>query len=338
MDALNAALLSDSDDGRTHYYLGDLLYDKQPDKAIEHWEKAIELGEDYYIVYRNLGFAYSIKNNLEKSIDYYEQAIKQNPNDAAVYTELDALYVFNNTPVEKRLELLENNMEVVRQRDDTLYRYVTALIQSERYDEAFDILNTHHFHLFTEVDSELHGAYLDACLLRGKKYYEQGDYQKALDDYLAALEYPENLEIEIANPIRDETLSKTYYYIGTAYEALGNPVKAKGYYEKASNVNVGDSYYGYYKAKALAELGEAQKAQEAYDLLIDTAEEVDTVKFFAKFGQRSSDKARQAEPYYLKGLAYMGLGKDDQAVEMFEQVLEIDGNNIWARTYLQELR
>ena len=337
IDALKSAMLVNKNDALTPYYLGNLLYDKQPEKAIEEWEKSIAIDSSYYIVHRNLGFAYSIKNDIPKAIQCYENAIQANNQDSAVFHELDVLYSIQGTDINKRLKMFTDNMEVVNQRDDTTYRYVVCLIQSGDYDKAVDILNTRHFHLFTEVDSELHGAYMNAHQLRGNKFYAQAKYKEALDDFLAVLQYPDNLDIEMTNPLLDEPLCRNYYYIANAYEALGDAAKAKEFYEKASQVNVGDTEFGYYKGMAFKKLAQDSHAQAAFDHLIEVAGTLDTVDFFAKFGQRSQDKAKTAEPYFLKGLAYLGMEKYDQAKEQLTKAVELDGNNVWAAFYLNQL-
>lgn len=337
IEALKSAMMGNKNDARSPYYLGNLLYDKQPEKAIEQWKKSIEIDGSYYIVYRNLGFAYSIKNDIPKAIEYYEKAIQCNNQDSAVFHELDILYAIEGTDINKRLKMFTDNMKVVKQRDDTTYRYVVCLIQSGDYDKAIDILTTHYFHLFTEVDSELHGAYMNAYLLRGEKYYSQGKYKEALADFLAVLEYPDNLEIEIANPQRDRSLGRNYYYIAAAYEALDNATKAKEFYEKSSAVNVGDTEFGYYKGMSFKKLGKDSQAEAAFDKLIEVANNSDAVDFFAKFGQRSEDKAKKAEPFFLKGLAYMGMGKYDEAKEQLKKAVELDSNNVWAQFHLNQL-
>ncbi len=337
IEMLKSAMLTNKNDARSPYYLGNLLYDKQPEKAIEQWEKTITIDDSYYIVHRNLGFAYSVKNNVPKAIKCYEKAIQCNNQDSAVFHELDVLYAIDGTDINKRLKMFTDNMEVVKQRDDTFYRYVVCLIQLGDYDGAIKNLMGRYFHLFTEVDSELHGAYMNAYLLRGKKYYEQGKYKEALADFLAVLEYPDNLEIETANPKRDKPLSRNYYYIATAYEALGDATKAKEFYEKSSAVNTGKTEFGYYKGMAFKKQGKDNQARAVFGRMIEVADNLDTVDFFAKFGQRSSDKAKKAEPYFLKGLAYMGMEKHDEAKKQLKKAVELDGNNVWAAFYLNQL-
>lgn len=337
IEPLKSAMLASKDDARTPYYLASLLYDKQPDKAIELLKRSIAIDNSYYIAHRNLGFAYSIKNNVPKAIECYENAIKCDNTDSSVFHELDVLYAMNGTDINKRLEMLTDNIKVVKQRDDTTYRFVLCLIQSGDYNKAIDILTTRHFHLFTEVDSELHGAYMNAYLLRGKKYYDQGKNEEALADFLATHLYPDNLEIQIANPKLDKSLTQSCYYIATAYQALGNVEKAKEFYEKAAAVNVGDTKFGYYKGMALKKLGSDNQSQAVFDYLIKVGDNFDNVNFFAKFAQRGSNKTKKAEPYFLKGLAYMGMEKYDQAREQLQRAVDIDDTNVWAATYLKQL-
>ena len=55
---LNKALEYNEMDANALYYLGNLLYDKQPAKAIEYWEKAVLSDPGFAIAYRNLGWGY----------------------------------------------------------------------------------------------------------------------------------------------------------------------------------------------------------------------------------------------------------------------------------------
>ena len=68
------------------------------------------------------------------------------------------------------------------------------LVQVARYGGAIELLTKRHFHTW-EGSGEVHDVYIDAYLLRGMKSFADKEYDKALEDYLAAGEYPENLEV-----------------------------------------------------------------------------------------------------------------------------------------------
>ena len=45
--------------------------------------------------------------------------------------------------------------------------------------------------------------------------------------------------------------------------------------------------------------------------------------YFAKFGERRSERARIAQAHYLLGLGYRGQGREDEAVKEFRAALEL---------------
>ncbi len=60
---LNDAMRVDPNDSRAPYYLGNLLYDWQPQQAQALWEKSAALGADFPVVYRNLAMVYTRQGN-----------------------------------------------------------------------------------------------------------------------------------------------------------------------------------------------------------------------------------------------------------------------------------
>ena len=95
--------------------LGNLLYDKQPQKAIENWENAVKLDPSLAIAWRNLGWGYyQYSHDLAKAINAYEKAFTIKKDDPVYYAELDPLYEMNNTPIEKRSKLFESRNEIVK--------------------------------------------------------------------------------------------------------------------------------------------------------------------------------------------------------------------------------
>ena len=69
-------------------------YDDQGNytKAIQSYEKAIELDPDYAAAYYNLGIAYNTQGNLTKAIQSYEKVIELDPDDADAYYNLGIAY------------------------------------------------------------------------------------------------------------------------------------------------------------------------------------------------------------------------------------------------------
>jgi tetratricopeptide (TPR) repeat protein len=326
-------------DARAPYYLGNLLFDLQPEKAIEEWEKSKKLDRSFSIVHRNLGFAYArVKNDVSKAVSCLEKALACNKNDPKLYFELDQLYEANGTSPQLRLWLLEKNHKIVGKRDDALSREIGLLVQAGRFDRALELLSTHHFHVW-EGGGEIHSVYVDAHLFRGQDFFRMKKYSQALKDFEAALEYPENLEV--GKPYAGGRFPEISYFIGTAYEALGDGAKAKFNYENALASKSGWSDLSYYQGLALRKLSREQEAIDLFDGLVQFAksqiEASPSIDFFAKFGEKQSVKIQQAHAHYLLGLGYLGLGKRTEAKTEFQKAIELNINHTDAQRQLSNL-
>jgi tetratricopeptide (TPR) repeat protein len=114
IDVLRAALRSEPKDARAHYYLGNLLYDLQPEAAMKLWQQAVELEPGLAIAHRNLAFGHAHRrNDVTSAIASLEQAVKLNPSDPQLLYELDELYDAGRVSLETRLAQLRSHQETV---------------------------------------------------------------------------------------------------------------------------------------------------------------------------------------------------------------------------------
>src|SRR5208282_367331 len=75
---LRRAMAANPQDARAPYYLGNLLFDWQPDEAVALWEKSAVLDPKFAMTWRNMAQYYSHKDNAEsltKAIGYLEKAV-----------------------------------------------------------------------------------------------------------------------------------------------------------------------------------------------------------------------------------------------------------------------
>lgn len=344
-EVLKAAIDHNPTDAKAHYYLGNLLYDAQPEKAIGEWEKSRDLDGSFATVHRNLGWAYyRTKNDVPKAIASYEKAVACNGDDARLLTELDQLYELGNAPVEKRVALLEKHRATIAKRNDTLERWIGVQVLAGRYDEAIDLLSKAQIHV-REGGGEIRGTYVDAHLLRGLSRLKQNQPKDALKDFLAAAEYPENLSV--GRPRNDTLGAQVAYYAARACEAMGDPNQAKQYDTKAAGQGRGQGRRGggdfapesrFYRAMAMKKLGRNDDAQKVFDDLIKTGKDRlsqdEAADFFAKFGERESSQARQASAHYLIGLGHLGKGETEDAKTEFAQAAKLNVSHVWAREML----
>jgi len=326
IEVLRAAARHNPADPRAPYYLGNLLFDNQPEQAITEWEKSRQIDDSFSIVHRNLALAYArIRNDIPKAIASMERAISCNKNDPRLYLELDELYEAGGVAPEKRLALLEKNQKAVNTRDDLLSREIVLYVLLGRYDKAIGWLDNHLFHVW-EGRGEIHDVYVDAHIARGEKYFREKKYRQALGDFQAALLYPKNLGV--GEPRGAGRAPQVNYYIGTAYEALGNREQAQDYYEKSAEATLrSGTEIAYYQALALKKIGRESEAEELFNGLIDTGRkslESASPDYFAKFGEKRTEEARLAEAHYLLGLGYLGQGDQEQARAEFGKALELN--------------
>lgn len=332
LTVLEHAMELNPEDAMAPYYLGNLLYEHQPGRAIELWERSRELDPSFYIVHRNLGWAYrEIRRDNQKAMLSLEEAVKHNPGDPRLLFELDNIYALNKVSTEKKYELLSRNSETAQKRSETLLRLATRAVEYGEYDEAIDILENHQFPQF-EGGREMQDTYLNAFTLRGMGHLNAGELQKALSDFTTALDYP-------VGRFGRSRWAQFYFLMGETYESLGEREKADDYFERAINTNIqergSDQQYMYYRGLALHRTGEKKAAETLFRNMLQSATSESGSDFFTQFEGGQAREYVQASNHYLAGLAHMGLGDPERAKAEFLNALELNPGHVWAGAQLK---
>jgi len=341
IDVLSAAVKVNPSDARAHYYLGNLLFDLQPEKAITCWEESRSLDDNFAPVHRNLGWAYyRVQNDISEAIVRYEKALTCNRLDPRLYLEADILYEIGNVSLQRRLAMLEENHDVVSKRNESFVREIMVLVLAGRYDKAIDYLTNNFFHI-REGGGEIHDVYVDAHLLKGLECMKDKMFTEALAHFRKASEYPENLSV--GRPKNDRRAPQVAYCIGTAYEALGDLEKAREIHKKAADQQ-GTSRWPqtqFHQALCLNKLGQKDDATGIFDRLTETGERSlnlgKSSDFFAKFGEQETKQAREASAHFTLGLGLLGKGEPDRAKQQFRQAVRLNISHVWARYHLSAL-
>ncbi len=336
---LNAATRANPSDARAHYYLGNLLFDSQPEAAIACWEKSAAIDDRFAMVHRNLGWAsHRALNDVGRAIDCYEKAVARNTTNPRLFFELDGLYEIGNVDPSRRLAVLEKNHEVVRQHQDSLLREIMVLVLVGRYEQALNYLSENHFHA-REGSGHIYETYVDAHLLRGLTSLRTRKNAEALADFQRAAESPKNL----ATPRNNLRAPEIACHTAVAWKAVGEAARAREAFEKGASHQGSPSIpqTRYCHALCLAELGRADEAAKVFDDLIKTGKEKLTTKtdepdFFAKFGEQETTNARDASAHLSIGLGLLGKGKPSEAKGEFEQAVKLNLSNVWAAYYLHQ--
>lgn len=208
----------------TWYYLGNLYYQKQPDKAMEAWKNAVRINPDFAMALRNIGWGCRFwKNDLAESAEWYRKAITADKGRNALFlAECDEILELLNVPVKERYDLFNGKEALYEKRYDSETKAIKLRILNGEYEEVLEPLLTR-FYSRREHIEDLHDIYVDACLLSALKEWKNGNNEKALEYALMMNDYPANHGYaHLEYYARD---AQVYYNIGLGYEKVGDNAK-----------------------------------------------------------------------------------------------------------------
>ena len=324
----------------TYYYLGNLLFDKQPAAAMEAWTGCLAINKEYAMAQRNMGWGHRFfTEDLAKAIAYYEDAVRYDKTGSALYlAELDELYEMTNAPLLKRYEMLTGHHDRAIKRYDSMVRQVRMMILQGEFDQALDILLNNFFSRREGIE-DLHDIYVDACLLAGLRAMDGDDAARAVKYFLLADEYPEmHFYARVEYYARN---SQIYYLTGLAYEKAGNKSLARKFYKMAADNAVRNSDFNYEKSLAMLKLDPKADVKPVYEALVEKGkgDVTDYVeRFFVSFGHGEYPESVNSRAYYTIGLGYMALGDKARAGEYFNKALGERNDNVWANYYLGNIK
>jgi tetratricopeptide (TPR) repeat protein len=336
-------------DARAPYYLGNFWYAQRCyDDAIVCWERARELDPNFPTVQRNLGLAYFNKSNdPQKSLACFETAFALNPADARVFFELDQLYKQLKYMPQERLEKLQQHLDLLEQRDDLTIEYISLLNLLDRPDEAFQCLMQRNFHPWEGGEGKVTGQYVTSLIQIARRTIANGEAQKAVEVLLQAQVYPHNLGEGTLYGAQENNI---FYYLGCAYEKLGEPENARPCFERAaSGLSEPSSamFYNdqppdmiFYQGQAQLKLNRVVQAHTIFTMLVDygQAHLNDEIKLdyfavslpdFMVFDVDLNQRNR-LHCHYMLGLGHLGLENYPAAQEHFDAALALDPSHTGA--------
>ena len=335
MTVLENAIQLNPNDSKAPYYLGNLLYEHQPDKAILAWEKSHQIDDSFYIVNRNLGMAYKevLKDNV-KALASLEKALACNSNDPRLIYEIDEFNNASKISPQKKYEFLKKYSETAKKSSESLLRLATRSVEYGKYNEAINILNDKSI-VEAEGAREFQDSYLNAHTLQGLEYLKSGKFVKALNEFESDLAYPMGLNGLSRN-------AQFNYLMGIANEKLKKQKMADTYFKKALEIKIdtkgSDREFFYYQGLALKKLGKNSEAKQLFEkILNDALNSKNKSAFFTQFEGSQSRDFQIATNHYISGLAYEGLGNTEKAKVEFTSALNLNPSHIWSKVHLDSL-
>ena len=355
---LRDAIASNPRDPRAPYYLGNLLYDWQPEEATQMWESSEALDPSFAIVHRNLAIAYMHQSSgadLQKAIAELEHSVSLEPKYALHFAELDELYEQAGVPLEKRLNLFEGNASTVARRDDALNRYLALEIGTGALDDAIRTMTAHTFAVAEGENLNVTDHWTDAHILRAEREIQAKQYSQALADLQAASTIPANLPMSFDFGEPNKHAPEIAYWTGVTYSDSGDTEKAIASWKQAvvsrdsrppqrQGTEACPSAQVYFQGLAFERLGEERKAQELFHKLVQCGESelkqstAATMPGASNRGHETSPRLVAAEAHYLAGLGYLGLKEAALAKARLSQAVQLSPDLLGARTALASNR
>lgn len=239
--------------------------------------------------------------------------------------------------------MLEQNHDIVLKRDDALSREVGLKVFAAKYDEAIQLMTGRIFSVWEGGTLDVADHWINAHLGRGRRELAARQFPAALADFQAAKSIPDNLPSDGRGSGGRE--SEVAYWMGVAYDGLGEKAKAEQLWQEAQSVSPGGARRGprggspdrqvgkYYQALANRALGRKAEADAALQSLLDAANRDLDPASAAETGL-----ARTALAHYVAGLSHLGLGKTEQARTEFELALRAVPDAPGAKMELMQLR
>jgi tetratricopeptide (TPR) repeat protein len=360
---LEDAMHADPSDARAPYYLGNLLFDSQPQRAQALWEKSAALGADFPVVYRNLAMVYTRQGNQrDKARAALEKAVQYGGN-ATVLSELDKIYEEDGVPPAKRLTVMEAHQSVI-DRDEVIAREVNLDIFAGKPDAAIQLLQTRFFRAWEGGGRfSLGDSWVNANLARGHQQMAAKQYAGALASYQAAVQIPNTL-LEASGNISGRK-AEVSYWIGEAYQSMGDAENARRSWAAAAGISASDNpssatsmplrsrgnigglaagvhveqAASFYEALALEKLGQQDRAKAIFNQLIDAgAKALESVTAAASPQSATAPAARTqvADAHYIVGLGELGLNNREKARKEFSLALEASPDHYASEQALHE--
>jgi tetratricopeptide (TPR) repeat protein len=356
IEILRQAIASDPGDARAPYYLGNLLYDWQPEEATKLWKASAALDPSFAIVHRNLATAYMhlpSGSDLDDAIAELDKAVSLDRKYPLHFTELDVLWEQAGTPIEKRLPVFEKNQQVVAQRDDSENRFIALKVAAGEYDEAIRMMTGRHFAIVEGANLNVAEQWTNAHMLRGQHYLAEKKYKEALADFQAAGNIPSNLPSPRSlgfDPAGERRASEYAYWIGVAYDLMGEhqmavnswttgaqPPKRAGSRHPEFDPLSGN-VRSYYQALCLEKVGQTAKAKSLFEDLVASGEKTlqQEPPATASWPGRQPEpvRLRQATAHYISGLGYLGLDDKGKAKQELTEALQLSPDLVGARSAL----
>ena len=256
LEVLKYAVQENPNDACAHLHLGNLYtHLGRPAEAVAHWQRAGELNPSLSVAYRNLGlYAWGPGNDLAQAEQFYRKAIKARSRDQTLYRDLAEIIMAQGKRPDA-IKVLETMPSEGLRRADIIIMLAQAYAEEQRHDDTIKLLESTPYFVNWEGQSVTWNLFHGAHMKRGQSRFEAKDFAGALQDFEAALTYPDNIGVGRSNRPQE---AASQYWRGKALQALGRAEEAKAAWkEGAAGPEGGRGEQGKYRQLCREALGES---------------------------------------------------------------------------------
>ena len=245
VEVLKYAVAENPDDAGAHLHLGNLYCNLgRVDEAVPHWQKAADLDSTLSIAFRNLGlYARAVEDDPAKAERLYRKAIAARPKDQTLYRDLADVLLAGGKRSEAITVMESTPFETLR-RADIIIMLAQAYVDEKMYADAIDLLESTPYFVNWEGQTITWDLFHQAHVERGRQRYDDGKFAAALEDFEAALTYPDNIGVGCSN---EPPEARAQYWRGKTLQALGRQADALSAWKEGAAGHKGSSEQNEYR-------------------------------------------------------------------------------------------
>ncbi|MEA3224353.1 MAG: tetratricopeptide repeat protein, partial [Planctomycetota bacterium] len=247
------AIRENPEDGQAHLHLGNLYaHLGRVDEAIGPWRKAANLDSSLSVALRNLGLhAWAVENGLSKAERLYRKAIAARPKDQTLHRDLaDVLLAAGNRP--EAIKVMESTPFETLRRANITIMLAQAYLDEKMYGKTIDLLESTPYFVNWEGQTITWDIFHRAHVERGLQRYDDEKFAAALEDFEAALTYPDNIGVGRSNKPAE---ARAQYWRGKTLQALGRQADARLAWKEGAARHKGSSEQNEYRERCKKEVG-----------------------------------------------------------------------------------
>ena len=257
---LRAALRANSSDTTAHYLLGTLYFSRGlTDPALDEWTEARKVGPQPPVLSASMGMALlQIKNDPERALSVFQDGLRSDPTNIAIYLGMDQTLSLLNQPARERVEALEKYPQLDAAPPALVFELILNLAEAGDFDRATTLFHNRFFPR-EEGGTNVRQVWIEVQLLRALASVKEARCTEAL---IVA----RNLGSEVSGlaftrdglePILQS--ARTSYLLGTVFATCGQSGEAKAKFELAAAASAPDEIkWAWLAARKLPGFNEAQ--------------------------------------------------------------------------------